>query len=71
VFYHGLNTISVPFDRQTNSSTIPARFDPESSIIMVNIADRRDAPTEESVVTGPLIVLEQPGSLTLEEPTAV
>ncbi|RHZ51801.1 uncharacterized protein CDV56_105507 [Aspergillus thermomutatus] len=71
VFYHGINTVSVPFDRKTNSSTIPARFDPESSIIMVNIADRRDAPTEESVVAGPLIILEQPGSLTLEEPTAV
>jgi hypothetical protein len=51
--------------------TIPARFDPESSLIIVNIADRRDAPTEESVVAGPLIILEQPGSLTLEEPTAV
>ncbi|GIK01773.1 hypothetical protein Aspvir_005814 [Aspergillus viridinutans] len=72
VFYHGLNTVSVPIGRKTNSSTIPARFDPESSIIMVNIADRRDAPTEESVVAaGPLIVLEQPGGLTLEERTAV
>ncbi|RLL97950.1 hypothetical protein CFD26_106273 [Aspergillus turcosus] len=71
VFYHGLNTVSVSFDWKTNSSTIPAQFDPQSSIIMVNIADRRDAPTEESVIAGPLIILEQPGSLTLEEPTAV
>ncbi|GIC87263.1 uncharacterized protein Aud_003647 [Aspergillus udagawae] len=71
VFYHGLNTVSVPFERKTNSSTIPARFEPKSSIIVVNIADSRDAPTEESVVGGPLVILEQPGSLTLEEPTAV
>ncbi|PKX88606.1 uncharacterized protein P174DRAFT_446451 [Aspergillus novofumigatus IBT 16806] len=71
VFYHGLNTVSVPFDRKTNSSTIPERVDPESSIIMVTIADRQDAPTEESAVAGPLIILEQPRSLTLEEPTAV
>ncbi|KAF4151677.1 hypothetical protein CNMCM6936_003812 [Aspergillus lentulus] len=61
----------VPFERKTNSSTIPERFDPESSIIMVTIADRRDAPTEESVVAGPWIILEQPESMTLEEPTAV
>ncbi|GFF41276.1 hypothetical protein IFM51744_04750 [Aspergillus udagawae] len=71
VFYHGLNTVSVPFDRKTNSSTIQERFDPESSIIIVDIAGRRDAPTEESVVAEPLIILEQPGSLALEEPTAV
>ncbi|GIJ87956.1 hypothetical protein Asppvi_006872 [Aspergillus pseudoviridinutans] len=58
-------------DDTERTSTIPARFDPESSIIMVNIADRRDAPTEQSVVAGPLIILEQPGKLTLEEPTAV
>ncbi|GFG14798.1 hypothetical protein IFM61392_08642 [Aspergillus lentulus] len=47
VFHHELNTVSVPFDRKTNSSPIPERFDPESSITMVTIADRPDAPTEE------------------------
>jgi hypothetical protein len=46
VFYHGLDTVSILFDRKTNRSTIPERSDPESSIIMVTIADRRDASTE-------------------------
>jgi hypothetical protein len=47
VFRGGLDAVSVPFDRKTNRSTIPERSDPESSIIMVTIADRRDASTEE------------------------
>jgi hypothetical protein len=70
VFYHGLDTVSVPFDRKTNSSTIPERFDSESSIIMVEIANAGCAHGGE-LVAGPLIILEQPESLTLEEPIGV
>ncbi|KAJ6131117.1 hypothetical protein N7523_001577 [Penicillium sp. IBT 18751x] len=68
VFYHGLNTVSVPYNLKHNSVKIPKQFDSEVGIIMVSIADERDAPTEESVLAGPLIILEQPGVLTLKEP---
>lgn len=68
VFYHGLNTVSVPYDPKQNSVKIPKQFDSEVGIIMVSLADELDAPTEGSVVAGPLIILEQPGILTLKEP---
>lgn len=71
VFYHGLDTVSVPYDPKKNVVKIPSQFDPDSGIIIVSLADQRDAPTEESVVAGPLILLEQPRSLTLKEPSAV
>lgn len=71
VFYHGLNVINLPFDTRTNSSTIPAQFDSQLGVIIVNVAGQPGAPTEDCVVAGPLIILEQPGSLTLEEPSAV
>ncbi|KAJ5212589.1 uncharacterized protein N7498_004235 [Penicillium cinerascens] len=69
VFYHGVNTVSVPYDPTKNSVQIPKPFDPDTGIVMVSIADQVDAPTEESVVAGPLIILEQPGILTLKEPS--
>ncbi|KAJ5248777.1 hypothetical protein N7468_000228 [Penicillium chermesinum] len=65
VFYHDLNQVSVPYDPKKNVATIPKEFDSKVGVIMVNIADEKDAPTEDSVVAGPLIILEQPGSLTL------
>ncbi|KAF5856773.1 hypothetical protein ETB97_006733 [Aspergillus alliaceus] len=71
VFYHGLNVISLPFDTRTNSSTIPAQFDSQLGVIIVNVADQPGAPTEDCVVAGPLIILEQQGSLILEEPSTV
>ncbi|KAJ5995524.1 hypothetical protein N7481_002501 [Penicillium waksmanii] len=71
VFYHGLNTVSVSYDAKKNVVKIPSQFDPDSGIIIVSIADQLDAPTEESVVAGPLIILEQPRRLTLKEPSAV
>ena len=70
VFYHGVNTISVPYDPKTSRVTIPKMFDVESSIIIVSIADEYDAPSEYSVLAGPLIILEQPGLLTLQEPSS-
>ncbi|KAJ5137980.1 hypothetical protein N7526_004213 [Penicillium atrosanguineum] len=68
VFYHGLNTVSVSYNPKKNSVKIPKQFDSEVGIIMVSIADEVDAPTEGSVIAGPLIILEQPGMLTLKEP---
>ena len=58
VFFHGIEAISMPFDTQTNSSVIPAEFESKGVFIAV-IADAEGAPTEESVVAGPLIILEQ------------
>jgi hypothetical protein len=71
VFYHGLKTVSVPYNPKKNDFKIPSQFDHEAGIIMVSIADEVDAPTEESVVAGPLIILEQPGKLTTNEPYVV
>ena len=59
VFFHGVNNITVPFDTKTNSSTIPAAFD-SKGIILAVIADTPGAPTLDSVVAGPLILLQQP-----------
>ncbi|KAE8378019.1 hypothetical protein BDV26DRAFT_199047 [Aspergillus bertholletiae] len=66
VFYHGVDKVSVPFSPKTNTTTIPAKFDPRAGVIIVVIADEYDAPTEESVVSLPLILLEQPSVLTLD-----
>jgi hypothetical protein len=63
VFYHGVQKESVKYNPKENRVKIP-HFDLNSGIIIVNIAEEKDAPTEDSVVAGPLIILEQPGSLT-------
>ncbi|MCJ1353256.1 MAG: hypothetical protein MMC33_003241 [Icmadophila ericetorum] len=65
VYFHGIFNISVPFDTTTNVSTIPAEFDKKGIIIAV-ITDEPGAPTLDSVVAGPAILLEQPKTLTLE-----
>ena len=59
VFFHGLYNISMPFDTKTSSSTIPADFEAKGLVIAV-IADEEGAPTEESVVAGPLLIVEYP-----------
>ena len=63
VFFHGVSNITVPFDTETNSSVIPAAFDSQG-ILLVVIADKPGAPTLDSVVAGPLILLQQPASAT-------
>ena len=63
VFFHGLNNISMPFDTKTNSSNIPSSFDTQG-IILVVIADEPGVPTLESVVAGPLFLLQQPVTAT-------
>lgn len=64
VFFHGVNNITVPFDTATNSSTIPAEFEKAKGVILAVIADEPGAPTQDNVLAGPLILLQQPESLT-------
>ena len=68
VFYHGLNIVSVEYDPTVGKVQIPSSFDKSVGIIMMNIAEEKGAPTEDSVVAGPLILLEQPSILTLNSP---
>ncbi len=55
----------MPFDTKTNGSTILGQFD-DNGIIIAVIADEPYAPTEASVVAGPVFLLEQPTVLTLQ-----
>lgn len=62
VFYHGLLTVSVPFDVERSSSVIPKEFE-YRGIIMAVIADSEGAPTEDSVLAGPVFLVLQPPGL--------
>ncbi|RAK96587.1 uncharacterized protein BO80DRAFT_224193 [Aspergillus ibericus CBS 121593] len=64
VFFHGVQTVSVPFDIHTNQTTVPASFDKGAGIVALAIANETGAPTKESVLAGPLLLLEQPEALT-------
>ena len=64
VFFHGLYNITMPFDTKTNSTKIPREFE-ELGVIIAVIADAKGAPTRESVMAGPGIILEQPAVLGL------
>lgn len=64
VFFHGLSNITVPFDTTANSSIIPAEFEKAKGIILAAIADAPGAPTQESVIAGPLFLIQQPETLT-------
>lgn len=64
VFFHGVNNISVPLDTKTNSSVMPKEFDAARGITVGVLADEEGAPTLESVVAGPVFLLEQPQELT-------
>lgn len=65
VFFHGVNNITMPFDAARNTSRIPGQFDKQAGLIMAVIASEPGAPTKETVVAGPLILLQQPEALTL------
>jgi len=52
----------MPFDTSTNSTVIPSEFE-EKGVILAVIADREGAPTEDSVLAGPLFLMQQPGQL--------
>lgn len=62
VYAHGVFNISVPFDTQTNLSTIPKEFESRGMIVAV-VADEIGAPSQDSVVAGPLLLFEQPMAL--------
>ena len=64
VFFHGLNNITVPFDTKTNSTTIPSAFEAKGIIIVV-ITDTPGAPTLDSCIAGPEVLLQQPAQLGL------
>ncbi|KAK0641945.1 ferritin-like domain-containing protein [Cercophora newfieldiana] len=67
VFFHGVLNVSVPIDTSVWPQkeiwvTIPAHFETKGVIVAV-VADRPGAPTKESIVAGPGIILEQPTAL--------
>ena len=59
VFFHGLISITEPFDTKTNASIIPAEFEAKGLFLAV-ISDTPGAPTIDSVKAGPLFIIEQP-----------
>ena len=59
VFFHELLNMSMPFDVKTNTTTIPD-FDLNKGLIVGVIADTPGAPYKESVVAGPVLLVEQP-----------
>lgn len=64
VFFHATSNITMPFDTKTNSTQIPKEFE-ELGVIIAVISDMKGAPTRESVLAGPGIILEQPSTLGL------
>ena len=63
VFVHGLFNITVPYDVKASTATYPAMIE-DRGITLVLIANQSGAPTLESVLAGPLIVVNQPAELT-------
>ena len=59
VYFHGLGSISVPFDPATKKSIIPADFE-SNGLILAVIADVSGAPTLDTVVAGPFFDFQQP-----------
>ncbi|KAI0169685.1 hypothetical protein GGR52DRAFT_573741 [Hypoxylon sp. FL1284] len=67
VFFHGVNNVSVPINTTAwpaheISVTIPKQFETKGVIAAV-VADTPGAPTKDTVVAGPGIILEQPAAL--------
>lgn len=60
VYFHGVHNITKPFDTKTNTSAYPTEFDAGEGLIIAVIANEIGAPTLDSVVAGPAIILEQP-----------
>ncbi|KAI9668066.1 MAG: hypothetical protein M1821_000886 [Bathelium mastoideum] len=65
VFFHGVFNISVPYDPSTNYTTIPAAFEDTGLIIGV-LADTEGAPTLDSVVAGPMVLVQKPAILSVQ-----
>jgi hypothetical protein len=67
VFFHGVGNVTVPLDvsewpSKPISVTIPANFETKG-VIVATIADSPGAPTKESIVAGPAVILEHPAEL--------
>ena len=65
VFFHGFLNITVPFDLTRKRSTIPAAFEDLGVTLMV-VANEVGAPSLESVVAGPLVIVNQPEAISIE-----
>jgi hypothetical protein len=65
VWFHGVENITTAFDTRSNFTTIPGVFEDRGIVIGV-LADEVGAPTMESVVAGPVFLLEQLGSVGLQ-----
>ncbi|EON98274.1 putative stress response protein rds1p-like protein [Phaeoacremonium minimum UCRPA7] len=68
VFFHAVSNISVPIDtscwpEKAINVTIPAEFEKDKGVVIAVVADTPGAPTKETVVAGPGIILEQPAAL--------
>lgn len=59
VFYHELLNVSMPFNTTTNTTMIPD-FDLNKGLIVGVIADAPGAPAFDTVVAGPVLLVEQP-----------
>jgi hypothetical protein len=64
VSFHGVLNVSMPLDTRAMSVQIPTALEPEG-IFEVFLATEKGAPTDESVVAGPLVLLEDPAKLGL------
>lgn len=55
VFFHGVLNISMPFDTKNYNTTVPSQLEAKG-IYYVVIADTEGAPTEDSVLAGPMLL---------------
>ncbi|KAE8443632.1 hypothetical protein EG329_001490 [Mollisiaceae sp. DMI_Dod_QoI] len=62
VWFHGLENVTTPFDTRCNQTVVPAEFEEKGLIIGV-LADEPGAGSLESVVAGPIFLLQQPVGL--------
>lgn len=59
VFFHNILNISMPFDTTTNTTMIPD-FEMDKGLIIGVISDTPGAPSLDTVVAGPVLLVEQP-----------
>ncbi|KAI8630159.1 ferritin-like domain-containing protein [Xylariaceae sp. FL1651] len=67
VFFHAVSNYSVPIDTadfpaKPITVTIPKNFETKG-VIVAALADTPGAPTKETIVAGPAVILEQPAAL--------
>ncbi|THW93549.1 hypothetical protein D6D15_02338 [Aureobasidium pullulans] len=60
VYFHGVHNMTMPFDTKTNQSAHPTMFDAGEGMIVAVIANEVGAPSLNSVVAGPALIIEQP-----------